>query len=41
LVVRACEALDNLDQVGALGFDQPILRRPRQEMEHGIMGSFA
>ena len=26
MVVRACGALDNLDQVGALGFDQGVLK---------------
>jgi hypothetical protein len=40
-VVRAGEASDNLDQVGALGFGQPILLRLRQEMQGGIVGRFA
>jgi hypothetical protein len=38
MVVRACKALDNLDQIGALGFAQRVLLRPRQEMQRGIVG---
>jgi hypothetical protein len=38
MVVRACEALDNLDQV--LGFGQRVLLRPRQEMQGDAMGGF-
>jgi len=41
MVVWACEALDNLGQVGALGFGQRILLRPREEMQRGVMGGFA
>jgi hypothetical protein len=36
MVVRACVALDNLDQVSALGVGQPTLRRPRQKMQRGV-----
>ena len=39
--MRACVALDNLDQVSALGIGQGVLLRPRQEMERGIVGGFA
>ena len=41
MVVRACVALDNLDQVDALGFSQRVLLRPRQEMQRSIMGRLA
>jgi hypothetical protein len=41
MVVRACVTLDNLDQVGALGFGQRVLLWPRQEMQRSIMGRLA
>ena len=41
MVMRACVAPDNLNQVSTLGVGLRVLLRPRQEMQRGIMGGFA
>ena len=38
---RLMGALDNLDQISALGVGQPVLLRPRQEMQRGVVGGYA
>jgi hypothetical protein len=40
VVVRACEALHNLDQVGSLGIAHAVPLRPRQEMQGGVVREF-